>query len=332
MNRIFISATLGLAVASPFVLSAQDFIDGANRWSFGPSFNLNIKADFHNNGSFLNPANPGPAIGGVNHTYNDGYVHVDSSGDAGGLTWNWGYHNSSQVVGDTLQFHAVQAENSSSVNDPQYGLDLVYQRYIGHLPYVKSGSWGFEAGFGYTDLDLRDNNNGNVHITTDTFQLNGVLPPGAGYNGTFSGPGALLGDTPTRTLESAMISGNQKLSGSLFKIRLGPFAEWNFFSKFSLQASAGITLAPTMVDYDYSESVTLASGTFASSGHSSKSKLLYGPYAGLTARYEFNQHWGIFLGAQFQNLTSLTESSGSNSAHLDLGATVDLTGGISWRF
>jgi hypothetical protein len=258
---------------------------------------------------------------------------VDSSGNAGGLTWNWGYKNSSQVAGDTMQFHAIQSSSSSSAtDDPQYGAELIYQRVIGRLPFLSSGRWGLEAGFGFTELDLRDNRSGTVSVTTDTYQLNGVLPPSAGYNGTFSGPGALLGDTPMRTTMSAVLTSQQKLSGQLFSLRLGPFAEWNFTPKLSLAASVGLTLAPTTVDYDFSETVTLASGTFAASGHSSKTKLLYGPYVGGMLRYAFNKTWGVYVGAQFQNLTDLEQSVGGHTARLDPGATVYGTVGASWSF
>jgi hypothetical protein len=332
MNRIILSTTLAL-VATPFSMHGEDSLDNPNRFFLGPRFGMNFKADFHNNASYFNAVNPGPATPGADHTYNDGYVLVDSSGNAGGLTWNWGYKNSSQVAGDTMQFHAIQSSSSSSAtDDPQYGAELIYQRVIGRLPFLSSGRWGLEAGFGFTELDLRDNRSGTVSVTTDTYQLNGVLPPSAGYNGTFSGPGALLGDTPMRTTMSAVLTSQQKLSGQLFSLRLGPFAEWNFTPKLSLAASVGLTLAPTTVDYDFSETVTLASGTFAASGHSSKTKLLYGPYVGGMLRYAFNKTWGVYVGAQFQNLTDLEQSVGGHTARLDPGATVYGTVGASWSF
>ena len=91
----------------------------------------------------------------------------------------------------------------------------------------------------------------------------------------------------------------------MFSLRLGPFAEWKLTHKLSLAASVGLTLAPTMVDYDFSETATLpgGGGAFATGGHSSKSKLLYGPYVGAMLRYDFNKRWGVYVGARFQNLT-----------------------------
>ncbi|MDB6125531.1 MAG: hypothetical protein JWQ71_4524 [Pedosphaera sp.] len=339
MNRIILSTTLVLAAAAPFAAHGEDSPENPNRLSFGPRFGLNFKGSFQNNA----PLNPGPATGNANHTYTDGYVKVDSSGNAGGRTWNWGYQNPSQVVGDTMQFNTPKsgsfagAAASEVTGGPQYGGELIYQRVLGDLPFLPSGRWGLETAFGCTDLNLRDDRNasGPVLVTTDAYQLNGVLPPGAGYHGTFQGPGTLLGDTPTRTTTSQMaaLSNHQKLSGHIFGIRLGPFAEWNFTRQLSLAASVGLTLAPACVDYDFSETTLLASGGKSlASGHSSKTDLLYGPYVSAMLRYDFSERWGVYVGAQFQSLTDLRQSTGGHSATLDQGATVYATVGASWRF
>jgi hypothetical protein len=325
-----------LAAATPFTLPGADIPKNPNRLSLGLRFGLNYKADFQNKARFFNSVNPGPATGGVNHRYDDGYVLVDGSsgGNLGGLTTYWGYQNASQVVGSSMEFHALQASGSSSTtDDPQYGLELNYQRVLGTLPAVSSSLWGLEVGFGYTDLDFCSRERGRAPVITDAFPLGLVLPPSAGYNGTFTGPGALLGDTPVRTLGSAAVTANQELSGQLFSFRLGPFAEWQLAPKFSLTASAGLTLAPTSLDYDFSDTGTLASGvSIAARGHTSKTELLYGPYVGATLRYDYSDHWGVYVGAQYQSLNDLDLSIGSRTARFDPGSTVNLTTGIMWRF
>jgi hypothetical protein len=329
MKRIVLSTTLTFAAVTPFALQGADYPDDLNRFSFGPRFGLNYKGDFHNN-----PVNPGPATGGADHFYNDGYVRLDSSGDAGGLTSNWGYQNASQVVGNTMQFHAIQSSGAASTTDnPQYGGELVYQRVLGFLSPDSSSCWGLEMGFGYTDIDLRQNQSGTVPVTTDTYQLNGVNPPGPGYNGSFNGPGALLGDTPTRGTSFASLATRDKLSGSLFSFRLGPFIEWHFTHKLSVSGSVGLTLAPTRLDYDFSETTALAGGgTLVASGHSSQTKLLYGPFVGAAIHYDFTRNWDIYVGAQFQNLTDMEQSVAGRSARFDPGATVNLTAGARWSF
>ncbi len=344
MNRIILSTTLALVAATPLAMRGADLpeTDALNRFNLGVRFGMNFKADFknHNRAPVL-PTGTGPATGGVDHEYEDGYVRVDSSGNAGGLTWNWGYQNAGQVVGDTMQFHATQTGNSSQsahqdvTGDPQPGLELVYQRVLGS--FASSGHWGLEAGIGYTDIDLHNNRSGTglTTVTTDAYQLNGVLPPGAGYNGTFQGPGALLGDSPTRTTASSATSLRSKneLSGELYTLRLGPFAEWNFTPKLSLAVSLGLTLAPASVAYDFEETgLSPSGGTTRTTGHTSTTKLLYGPYASGTLRYDFNPHWGVFAGAQFQSLNDLEQSVGGRTARFDPGATIYGTLGVSWRF
>jgi len=321
MNRIILSTTLGLT-AIPFAMHGEDSTDNPNRFFFGPTFGMNFKADFRNNA-----VNPGPATPGADHTYNDGYVLVDSGTGTDNLTQNWNYKYASQYnsVNDTMRF--LQSNPSSVTDNPQYGAELVYQRVIGPLPFLSSGRWGLEAGFGFTDLDLRDNLSGTA--TVDSFQLYGS-PPQPGNGGISGAPQALLNDTPTRA--AATLTGYQKLSGQMFSLRLGPFAEWNFTRKLSLAASVGLTLAPTTVDYDFSETATLAGGTYAASGHSSKTKLLYGPYVGGMLRYAFNKSWGVYVGARFQNLTDLEQSVGGHTARLDPGATLYGTVGASWSF
>jgi hypothetical protein len=329
MNRILFCATLSLT-ATPFVLQAGDAPAEPNRFSFGARFGMNFKASFKNTPSGGGLAvSPGPATGGADHTYDDGYVRVDSSGDLGGVTWNWGYQANSQVVGDTLQFHAVQPAPGSGgsqrevTDDPQLGVEFIYQRVIGS--FSSAGNWGLEAGFGYTDLDIRSSASAGS-VTMDAFPLNGVLPAGAGYSGTFAGPGAVIGDTPTRTISA--LTSRQKLSGQIFSIRLGPFAEWNLTPKLSLGASAGLTIAPASVDYDFSDST----GGTTVKGHSSKSDVLYGPYVSGMLRYDFTQRWGAYVGAQFQSLSDLDQSIGGRTARLDQGATIYGTVGITFRF
>jgi len=305
-----------------------------NRFSIGPQFSFNYKADFKNPALHFNPVDPGPVTGGANHTYDDGYVQVDGSGNFGDLTSYWGYDNPSQVVGDGMEFHAIQSGGSSSADDnPQYGIEIVYQRVLGDLPTESSGIWGFQAGFSYTDLDLHGRSRGTTPVTIDTYPLNGVLPPLAGYNGTFAGPGALLGDTPVRTLGSASLISDQKLSGDLFALRLGPFVEWDLTPKLSVSASVGVTLAPTKLDYDFSEAATSAGGaSFSDSGHSSESEILYGGYLEARLRYDYSENWGVYVGAQFQSLNSMQLSAGGRSARFDPGATFALSTGITWRF
>jgi hypothetical protein len=171
MNRVVLSAAFAIA-ATPFAMHGADLIenpnspDNPNRFSFGPTFGINFKADFRNNASSASYATGG----GTNYTYNDGYVLVGASTPVDNLTANWSYQYASQYSGSgtgTMQF--LRSGPSSSVTgNPQYGGEFIYQRVIGSLPAL-SGDWGLESGFGFTELDLRENLGGTANV--DSFQL-----------------------------------------------------------------------------------------------------------------------------------------------------------------
>lgn len=322
-----------LAIAAPVAHSAEP-MDDPNRFYLGARFGFNLSADFRNNGVGLSGSNPGLPVGGANHTYDDGYVRLDSSADAGGLTWNWGYRNGSQVVGDNLEFHAAQFNGGTSqknkTDDPQYGAEVIYRRLIG--PFL-GGHWGMEAAFSFTDVNLNNRSGGAGVFITDSFPLNGVLPPRAGYSGAFAGPGPLLGDTPVRTLQNASITSRERLNVQMFGIRFGPFAEWSLFEQCYFSFSGGLAVVPFTAEYRVSQTTVLAGGAAGGArDRSSKSDLLYGPYAAAMLRYDIGERMAIYIGAQFQNLNDLKQSVAGYSVKLDQSATVFGLAGVGVKF
>jgi hypothetical protein len=212
----------------PFFVCAQD--DTETDWNH---FGLNFRAGFNIRAVFTGPSSsafpPGPGAGlALNHQYNDGFVNVDSSGNQGGRTWNWGYQNASQISGGDVLMHATGSEGGSeehSSDDPNPGFDFNYVRDIGHYSW---GQWGIKIASGYTRLQVRDNDPMNVKLETltDTYALNGVIPPQAPYTGSFSGPGPVLGSEPISrslgTTEGIVITGSHNLDAALIDLRLGP--------------------------------------------------------------------------------------------------------------
>jgi len=64
----------------------------------------------------LAQSDPGPATGGgINRSYDDGFVYVDSTGDAFGYTSFWGYQNSSQVQGSFLLFQSESYLDANTI-------------------------------------------------------------------------------------------------------------------------------------------------------------------------------------------------------------------------
>ena len=335
MKRILLYTTCLVGVLRSFGQEAE-VIENPNRFNLGGRVGFNFKASFRNHSQ----SNPGSTVGGINHGYDDGYVNVDRTGNSGGRTWNWGYQDAAQVSGGAIEFHSdqrstVPLELEAGEDEPQLGLELGYQRIFG--TFFFSGRWGFEGAVSYTDIDLSEERTDGGFVThvTDSYGLNGVVPPTAPYNGTFNGPGPLLRDRPTRTTqaEGATTTSRQELSGYAVGFRVGPFFEWDLAKRLVLTLSAGLAFAGTGVDYDFAETTTLQGGqqTIAR-GNSHKNDLLYGNYVMAAFRYEFTRHWGLYAGGQFQHLNDLEQTVAGRTARLEQGATYFGVAGVSFRF
>lgn len=164
-------------------------------------------------------ANPVPPAtsGDLDRTYDDGYNRRDI-GPVDGLTWNWGYDDyPRQISGDSLllSVSSAKADGVSRENDadPLHGFEVTYQRRISK---DQKWHWGIESAFNHTHLEINDAGTvlGTVTTITDAYPLNptGIYPPGTivppviipphapsgtACAGTYAGPGALIGDTPT---------------------------------------------------------------------------------------------------------------------------------------
>ena len=99
------SAGLIVCCFTGLMLSARPVLgqDTDSWWQHlrvGVPVTFNIHASFSENGLFTLPGGQaGPAgVPGVDHVYNDGYVKVDMTTNAGGFTSYWGYKNASHTI------------------------------------------------------------------------------------------------------------------------------------------------------------------------------------------------------------------------------------------
>lgn len=333
MRTHLFSLVFAFFTAIPLGLFGEDASINPNRLSIGPRLGLNLKADFENSATNVLAIMPGTTTtNGINRTYEDGYVRVDSSGNLSSQTSFWGYDNASQYTGGGIEYHATRSGGNFEADDqPQYGAEIVYQRVLSPLPAGSSLVWGMEAGFGYTNLSL-EHERDSALVLIDTYAI-AVLPPSAGYEGTFAGPGALLGSVPVRSMGTAALSTQEELSGVLFSVRIGPFLEWQLARRIDLTVSVGVTAAHTNLDYEYSEIGTLGSGaSYAANGQTSASKMLYGPFGGATLRFGISERAAFYVGSQYQRLTILEQSIDARTARFDPSGTLNLSAGFAWRF
>jgi hypothetical protein len=321
------------------VLHAEDAAaDNANpNWfSVGPQFGLNINARFNHLGN-VGSAVPGPATGGgANRTYADGFVKVDSSGNAGGKTWNWGYQNAGQVQGNSLVMHSSSSVNGSvdQTDDPQAGFDLAYGRRLGT---VLGGQWGVQAAFDFTAISIHDNHplTGTGTTISDAYSLGGVTAPQVPYTGSFNGPGALLGDSPTRTTasETVTITGSRTLDAQVYALRLGPYFEFPFGKHWSGRLGGGLALGVANTKYSYNETISFGGGqTVNNAGSSEGTSFQAGGYLEGKLLYAVTPCTSLFAGAQFENLGTFSRNAGNEQAQLDMSSTVYVLFGVQFNF
>lgn len=317
-----------------------------NRFSLSFDAGFNVQAEFRNNAPDITaPPATGSGLTGdpVNRNYQDGYNRIDYFDNGGGLTWNWGYDDGSQYVDtdndsmpDSIAMHAIaqsgQGTSTDVTDDPQLGFELRYGRVMGKLGENKP--WGFEGAFGYMNLSIKDGGAMSVvQQVTDTYALNGVVPPLAPYAGTFNGPGPLIADLPTRSVETASMSGWNELSGSLFALRLGPFLEVPLSSKFTTQFGLGLSLIYAATDYSYSQTAAFSDGTrLIDSGDDSSGDALVGGYLQGQVAYLIDKNWSVIGGIRVETASGLTVSAGNREAKLDLGATFHAVLGVGYSF
>ena len=298
-----------------------------NRFGLSYRFGLNISARFKNVG--LSPAAaPGAAVGSVDHTYNDGYVKVDISGNAGGETWNWDYSSASQVHGNNV---VLSASNPGDLarnvdGDPQHGLELTFNRELGRLAYCP---WGVEAAFGFTDLTFR--NRATVTggpLTVDAYAVGEgpvPLPP----QGTYAGPGPLLFDTPARL----PVTVASRLDGAMYGFRLGPYLEIPLGKRVAFTLSGGLAVAVVETDFSFQQSYAAPDNTTVSQSHAgSHSDVLAGGFLAGNFSCRVTKALTVFAGAQYQNTGTYTHSLADKRAEMDLSQCVFVTAGLGLAF
>ena len=346
-NTFCLWAVTSLLLAPTFKLLAADEVpqmkleqpNKATKNRFGISYRMgfNVEAQFKNVGNVRTPGaagrGPGPATGGdVDRFYDDGYNRVDVSGNTDNLTWFWGYKNASQIQGDTLVMHSSTAKginSDSTTDDPQHGFELTYNREIGQIGKSKS-TWGFEGGFGWMNLDIKDDRRlaGGIRTTADAFELGGVnpnVPPMTseypGHAGTFEGPvpGApgefpLIGSVPNRTItvnaNGATVTGERTFDGNFFSFRVGPYVEIPLNDKWTISLSAGFVAAVVEGEFEFDHQVAVSGApSTRQTGDGSNTDVLFGGYAGATIHYAINDRWGVFAGGPYLGLADCYTAS-----------------------
>jgi hypothetical protein len=318
-----------------------------NRIGMSYLMGMNITVDFKRLGG-LALSNPGSLIGSaVNRNYDNGYNRVDISTNAGGMTWYWGYQNANSAQGDnlSLQSYATRdnAHSNNNQDDPQSGVEIFYQR---ELLSGKKWRLGATAAFGYTYVSINNSQTlkNTAYRTNDTYGLDGIVPPLAPYNGTFQGPGPLIGSTPSSRstdvlARAATITGERSVESDVFTWRLGPYLELPVYKKLSVMLEGGLTLAVADTTFHYREKVTISDPSNdielvsqTRRGTVSTTDFLVGAYAGGSVEYALTKKLSLLAGAHYQTAGESIDKLGKRESVLNFGGSVIISVGAIYSF
>ena len=325
-----------------------------NTFGFAARFGFNIDASFKDR-PIRNVGSPTGLA--ENRVYDNGFIGVDVSGNAGGLTWFWGYQAAAQISagGTALTFQSSTSPLDGLIKDasgdPAGGFELTYARELGGN---NKWSWGIASAVGGTELRIRDGRTlfGNVVQTTDTYPT-GFIPPPPSAPGTFAGPGPLIpggpvvlplpipvpldgtGLTTTRTEATlpGSLAGQRQIEASVYGFRLGPYFTRNLTEKLSLSLGGGLAIGLVHSDLNVNETLTVG-GTFARqvTGTSTRSDVLVGGYVEGRVTCQLHDGISVFTGVQYQNVGVFSQTIAGKQADLDLSKSIFLVLGLSLSF
>lgn len=230
------------------------------------------------------PSGAGPADEYADRDYHDGFVHQDGGTARWGDTWNWGYHNASQVRGDGLVYHGEGGTRTTSgstahaADGGDWGLDATGAAPVVQVdwlydvkPSLSAGlslQWsflGFDAQHSGSTFSASQWSGSRQVNVIDAYALGGVIPPQAPSFGSEEGPGPLINNIPSsrntangRLLEHDSVRFfnriDESLDVDLNTLSIGPSVEINVGP---VQLALGAGLALNIAGWDASHKETL---------------------------------------------------------------------------
>jgi hypothetical protein len=318
------------------IQKVSDDDDWTRHFRIGAVVGMNISANFNMNGLFK--VNHAPGV------YDDGYMHVDSTGDTGNGTTFWGYKNQSQYNGQTVVMHnTTQFASSGSAEQSGSAFAGFDMAYGGNLFYLGSARIGWELGFILLPINITDNSPMSVTSISQTKYTFNVGPgyPDAPYAGNSSGSSWMVPDNPgftnqTLSASSGSVTGSRTLDVILYTVRLGPSVYWDLNDDLGLLVGAGPAIGIVSGNYKYNETITATTINGATSTHNNgqfgATDVVYGGYVNAALMYHLEEHGDLYVGVQYMSLGDANFSGGGREGRLNLGGQVYISAGINWPF
>ena len=312
-------------------------------WRVGAGYAqlLGLKTEFTGLGTFRSPNTVQPLGNGIERDYDNGYVHLDSSGNLGGLTWNWSYDDNAQyrpAGTGTIDYsitNSLANARTDEDGDAKPGFELFAYYDMGSVGFHGLGNrpatWGFRAGLQYSRINVSNSDllTTGLTTTTDSYDLGGTPAPLAPFVGNPSGPGPMLSDNPTRSTViggTGLVSGSRELDVDLTLLNLGSYLDIPVSEKFDVLLEAGVSLGVASGSYTFHSATTLTGlGTQTSHGSDSSTDLLPGVYLGLGATYQLNDNWSILGSGRYQYLQSYDLGANGSQASLSFDSAFVLS-------
>ncbi|MFM7215906.1 MAG: hypothetical protein ACKO3H_13615 [Verrucomicrobiota bacterium] len=317
--------------------------DWTRNFRLGVQVTLNVQAQLSIDGVVpRRSTDPGPVgVPGRNHQYDDGYVRVDATGNAGGVTSSWGYQDASQYdpATDQLVYRSTRgfsARDQVTVDSgPMPGVEMVYGGRLHDWRWVRLG---WEFGYAWVPMELRDTSTLPAQFLREVqaFDVGGISLPIAPYRGGSSGIGPVIPDISKARPDEVLggfLSGSRGLDVDLHSFRLGPNLFWRFGKQWALSGSIGPAMGLLSGGYSYNETFRFSDGTTAANvGGQDKLICVFGGYVSATVLYRVVYNADLYVSSQFLSLGGAQYGGGGRRATLDLGQTVMTSIGISWPF
>lgn len=278
--------------------------------------------------------------------YDNGFVQKDISNGAQGLTWNWGYLESSQIVDGGLELGRVEGlSRVNSLDGFQDGTLFGPEVLVGFDFYQfeirrRDAHLGFEVGLRFGNYSGNDHQSidSDVVLQRDHYDLGGIVPPLPPYVGFPAVPGPLISLTPqpqTPLLSRATSSLSASMEADFYNARFGMWVTVPLTEKWKVGGSLGFTSIYAYGSADFLETVSYENSAFSDStrtAHDSKGDWLPGAYAQLRTEYRFLPWLSGYVTVELAHNGGLNIDGLDYQARLDFGSTYGASGGLQFNF
>ena len=275
-------------------------------------------------------SNPGDAVGGINHSYDNGFVNIDSWSVVN-LTNNWGYEYEEDEANGFLNLYSLQPLEETSLTewfDPIFGGEILFSKFI-HMN--EEYAIGVEAGIGYMETSQPFLDVFQMDWIRDRYQhwLGSAFPSPEDKEDPPGGQAFLISNEPIRDTTAILDgTGIRELELEFLTLRTGFFVEHAINKNLHAAINLGLLGVYLDVEYDYAETI----GPYHLSEMFNESEFLWGGYLGATFSYDFAQRWSFISSAKMLFLEDFYLGSDTRSAFIDFSDSYLLQLGVRYDF